>query len=108
MEMKEKMEINDDEVCGVIAVRRDHFLLVHDYFAMVLNHAQRLSDESQKMGKPLSREECAGRILMVTMVQMEEFKDNNPDAIEEMIVAAQMQDDQLNRIVSHANDAMYG
>lgn len=106
--MKEKMEMNDNEVCGVIAVRRDHFLLVHDYFAMVLNNAQRLSEESEKMGKPLSREECAGRILMVTMIQMEEFKDSNPDAIEEMIVAAQMQDEQVNRTVSHANDAMFG
>lgn len=108
MEMNEKMEMNENEVCGVITVRRDHFLLIHDYFAMVLNNAQKLADESKRMGTPLSREECAGRLMMVAMIQMEEFKEQNPDAIEEMIVAAHMQEDAANRVVSHANDAMYG
>ena len=102
------MEIDDKEVCGVISVRRDHFLLVHDYFAMVLNTALNIMEESMKMGSPLSREECAGRILMVTMLQMEEFSKSNPDAIEEMIVAAQMLEDKTSQRSGLGCDAMYG
>lgn len=103
--MQEEMKIHDDQMEGAISIRAKDFLVVHDYFAEVLNIAQRLSDMSDKVGSEhLSREECAGRILMVTMLQMEKIREENPDLIEELMVAAKMAETENKRHI----DAMYG
>ena len=108
IEMKERMEEEDGRVCGILTVERDHFLLVHDYFAVVLNAAQELAQKSKELGEPLSREECAGRVLMVAMLQMEQFAHENPDTIEEMMMDVKMRDEAVHRNVSHTLDTMYG
>lgn len=108
IEMKEKIEENDGKLCGIITVERDHFLLVHDYFAVVLNAAQELAQKSKELGEPLSREECAGRLLMVAMIQMEQYAHENPDSIEEMMMDVKMREAAVHKNVSHTLDTMYG
>lgn len=104
MDMKETMEQNGDQFEGMIQIRRKDFLLVHDYFAMVLNLANEAHEASEAIKNPLSMEECAGRILVVTMMQMESLKEKDPELIEELMVAATMAENTGKRHI----DTMYG
>lgn len=58
------------------------------------------------MGKPLSREECAGRVLMVTMMEMEKYASEHEDFIQELLIAKQMEE--TAKAKPSILDAMYG
>lgn len=104
-DMRENMEIDGEKITGAIKIRTKDFIMVHDYFAEILNMAQELSELSETIGdERLSREECAGRLMMVTMMQMETLAHENPDLMEELKIAATMAD----KAQSKSIDTMYG
>jgi len=101
-----KKLITTEGAIGALEITSDNFILLHDYFATVLNVAKDLMEESKKMGEPLSREECAGRVLMVTMMEMEKYASEHEDFIQELLISEQMKVDAKTK--SSTLDAMYG
>lgn len=100
--MSEKIKM--EGMAGLIEIKADEFIALHDFMATVLNTAQDLAKKSEDFGKRLTMEECAGRVLVVTMMEMDKYVQQNPDAIEEMLVSKHLEESRRNS----ASDAMYG
>lgn len=87
MKDMEKIALGEGEIKGLINVPREYFIILHDYMAEVLNTANKLSIASEATGDNLSREECAGRILTITVIEMDKYAESNPDVMEELLTA---------------------
>lgn len=98
--------ITTEGAIGALKITTDNFILLHDYFATVLNVAKDLMEESEKMGTPLSREECAGRVLMVTMLEMEKYASEHEDFVQELLISKKMEE--ANKMRKSYSDTMYG
>lgn len=101
-EMERRLE--EGAVNG-LNIPRDQFIYTHDLFASVLNLARKASNDPDNH-EGLSMEELAGRALVVSVVQMEEYLSNNPDVFEELITSAQLQKDRM--MGRQHVDTMYG
>lgn len=100
-----RIELGEGELSGAIKVPRDHFIVLHDFMAEMLNTAKRLSELSDEVGdEHLSMEECAGRMMVVTVMEMDEYTQKNPEFLEELLVAESLKD----RPKARAIDTMYG
>lgn len=106
LEALEKMTETDDCIGGAISIEKKHVVIVHDYFAEVLNLAQHLVEEAEKQHIDITREECAGRILMVSMMYLEKYCSNHPDEVEELLVSAHLE--RQKGQAKDWNDAMFG
>ena len=90
---------------ATIRIPRDHFITLHDFMAEMLNTAKKLSEMSDRIGEEhLSMEECAGRMMVVTVLEMDEYTKKNPDALEELMVSEIMK----KQPKAYATDRMYG
>ena len=105
MQKNDRIELGSGEISGAIRIPREHFIMVHDFMAEILNTAKKLSEVSDRLGEEhLTMEECAGRLMVVTVLEMDEYVKNNPDTLEEMMVAESLKDQPRAR----AADTMYG
>jgi len=101
--LKNSLEYQDGELKGIIRIEAKDFVKLHNYFAEILNAGCELSKIGDSMGKKITMEECAGRLLVVTMAQMEKFAESNPELMEELLISHNLE----NSNERHC-DMMYG
>lgn len=103
-EFNEAMEKVKRGEASMLNIPREHFILAHDLFAMVLNAAQEMSRCKDNEEEGLSMEEIAGRMLVVTVLEMDKAVKENPEMLEEALMSLHLQEAQKQRHL----DTMYG